>query len=150
MDKSDFLWKMVEENYTQVRQHETMRASISNIIIVLSGALLVFSSKDGVNKSDIPAFLFIAALGLFGALFSLKHYERARHHGKIGSQIRKKLAKEINAEQIIEESAKEAMSMDSPFYMKFIKLVRLHFFWMFLHLFISLLGAGLSVYVIIK
>ena len=44
---------------------KVIRYSISNIIIVLSGALLVFSSKDGVDVRDIPTFLFIAALLAF-------------------------------------------------------------------------------------
>ncbi len=80
-DLMDLLWKMYSENTTHGRHHETQRSTVSNLILVLAGALLTFTTVDkAINRADLPAAILVAAIGLFGAVFCAQHYARYRQH----------------------------------------------------------------------
>jgi hypothetical protein len=79
-EKSDFLLAMYQEHTTHGRHHETQRAGATNLIIVVSGGILAFIANKGITKDTWPLAAFLFILGLFGALFSAKHYERYCYH----------------------------------------------------------------------
>ncbi len=71
------------ENIMLHQHHEKMRFNMVNFTIVVAGAVLTFM-QDKAGANSLPGILplFLIFLGLFGALFSLKEYERAEFHHK--------------------------------------------------------------------
>jgi len=81
LEKEEFLWRMINEHMTQARHQETLRSSMTTLLITLSGAIIAFITFDKeLTATDLaPAFLLLF-LGVFGVLFSAKHYERFNFH----------------------------------------------------------------------
>ncbi len=76
-DEVEILWRMCNEDFTQARQHETLRASMTTVGAMVSAAAAGFITfDDKLALHDLPLACFVMALGMFGALFSAKHYER--------------------------------------------------------------------------
>ena len=75
------LWKVYLEEITQGRHHETQRVNVTNLVIAVAAAILALATFDkALNRSDLPLTIFLIVLGMFGAAFSSKHYERFRKH----------------------------------------------------------------------
>ena len=102
MDKIDILWGMYQENLTYCRHHEEQRAAITRIIIMVAAASTSIATFDQkISITDLPLALFIFILGLFGAMFSAKQYERWAHHYERSRKIRIELQKMIENLDII-------------------------------------------------
>ena len=101
MMEADLLLSMYNEQVAQARQHENLRAAATNLTFVAGSVLVSLLFKDGqpVVSSEAAAATLIG-IGLFGALFSLKHYERNRFHVAIARRYRKKLEELIPAADI--------------------------------------------------
>jgi len=142
-DETDFLWGMYQEHTTQGRHHETQRASVTNFILIVAGGTLAFIANKGVNKDQWILAAFLIVIGLFGALFSAKQYERFRFHMIAAGKYRKALETKLKGDTggIREEARKEHEGNYSPFLVK----MRLYYFWIFFHVLIALLGAILLV-----
>ena len=96
-DKSDILWGMYQENTTQGRHHESQRETVTNLIITITGVLLaLIALDDKLNQADLPLAIFVTLLGLWGAVFSLKHYERYLLHMSRARQYRNALDALLN------------------------------------------------------
>ena len=81
MDKNEILWKLYEDNRNYARFHELQRSTATNLILAVSAGLIGLVTFDkNINLLDLPSVLFLDVLGNFGAIFSAKHYERARLH----------------------------------------------------------------------
>ena len=81
MDKNEILWKLYEDNRNYARFHELQRSTATNLILAVSAGLIGLVTFDkNINLLDLPSVLFLDVLGIFGAIFSAKHYERARLH----------------------------------------------------------------------
>ena len=81
LEKEEYLWRMVNEHMTQARQQETLRSSMTTFLITLSGAIVAFIMFDKkLSFVDLPPAILVLLLGLFGILFSAKHYERFNFH----------------------------------------------------------------------
>ena len=74
----------------QARHHEQQRATITNYVLVVSGAALSLLSIDGFS-SNLPIGIFLMGLGIFGCIASAKHYERHRYHSKMARAYRNKI-----------------------------------------------------------
>src|SRR5581483_9619374 len=80
-ERRDLLLRLYEEDRTFARHHETQRTQASSIVIAVSAGLLAFISSDGkINAFDIPSAFLLLILGVFGIIFTQKHYERIRLH----------------------------------------------------------------------
>src|SRR4026207_1895475 len=90
-DRSDFLWGMYQEHTTQGRHHESQRASLTNYIIVVAGGLVAFIANRDVTKVKWPIATFLIIIGLFGAFFTAKQYERFRFHMVAAGKYREEL-----------------------------------------------------------
>ena len=78
-DLAEVMWRLYAENTTQGRHHETMRASVTSIVLLIAGAVLtVIGFSKGIYFEHSPVTTFLIFVGLFGALFVAKHYERRR------------------------------------------------------------------------
>lgn len=72
---------MYSENSIQARHHETQRAAVASTFIGISGAVIAFMTSDKtLSPLDLPPALLLVLLGMFGAVFSAKQYERIQLH----------------------------------------------------------------------
>ena len=140
-DNTDFLWGMYQEHTTQGRHHETQRASVTNFIIVVAGGILAFIANKGVTRDHWILAVFLIIIGIFGALFSAKQYERFRFHMICAGKYRVELENLLTTYygKIREESTNEHEKTFSSFFIN----MRLYYFWICLHLLISILGIAL-------
>ena len=80
-DSVELYWRNIKDNLDHARHHEAMRTSTTNIIVTVAGAAFAIVGYDkSICEADLPLLLFIAMLGLYGALFSAKQTERASLH----------------------------------------------------------------------
>jgi hypothetical protein len=149
VDEKEILALLYQEECSFARHHEELRASVANIIIAVSAGgmgLVAFDQKLAVD--DIPLTLFIAILGVFGAVFGSKHYERVRLHLNRARQYTKRLEELAPDMRIasLREAGDEANKKRFPRLFP----LRLNSFWVALHLLIALLGVSLTVLIFIK
>jgi hypothetical protein len=85
------LWRYYDEHAAEARQHETLRATVTSILVGFAAALVGLASTGGLEPSDIPAGVLVIAIGVLGALLSLKHYERNRLHVRIMGRVREEI-----------------------------------------------------------
>ena len=71
------------------------RASVTNFIIVVAGGILGFIANKGVTKDQWILAVFLIIIGLFGALFTAKQYERFRFHMQAAGLYRKEIEKKF-------------------------------------------------------
>jgi hypothetical protein len=70
LDKEEFLWRMVNEHMTQARHQETLRSSMTTLLITLSSAIIAFVTFDkDLSSIDLPAAFLLLFLGIFGVFF---------------------------------------------------------------------------------
>src|SRR5262245_45115208 len=88
----DVLWKMYQEHCTQGRHHETQRAAVATAVLAIAAAAIGLATIDkGLTQVDLPATVFLVAVGVFGAIFAYKHYERFSMHMKRARHYRDEL-----------------------------------------------------------
>src|SRR6266404_5113479 len=90
----DLYWKMYSEHATQSRQHETLRGTISTILVSVAAAIIAFHGnllKPGTSQPNgmFAVGIALIVLGTMGMLLRYKHYERNRHHTRILSKFRR-------------------------------------------------------------
>jgi len=90
------LLHMYEEHAAQARQHEDQRERMTNLVLLISAALVGLIGHSQFALSSLPAAVLVAFLGFYGTLFSLKHYERNRMHTKIMAAFRRELDRELS------------------------------------------------------
>ena len=144
-DARDYLLTKYREHNSQARQHENLRAMATNFIIAIAGAVLVFV-RDQDPEIRATAGIFLLVIGTFGALMSYKHYERFRYHKRYAREIDKRLREREPADNLehideIESRHKERFG--------WIARTRLYQLWVFVHLFVALLGIYLAVSMLI-
>ncbi len=77
----EMLWRLYKDDRDFARHHEMQRTNGSSLVIAISGGLIAFISLDkSINPTDMPASILLIALGIFGIVFTQKHYERTRLH----------------------------------------------------------------------
>lgn len=146
-DKTDLLWGMYQENTTQARHHEGQRQAVTAIVISLAGALLTIVGLDKtVTLADLPLSCFLVLLGLWGALFSAKQYERTTLHTERARRYRDALDESVPDAylKVLKQQADDDHNKKWPW----LHDTRLFWFWISIHLVVSLVGllvAGLAV-----
>jgi hypothetical protein len=143
LDKPEFLWRMFDEHMTQSRQQESLRSSVTTMLITLSAVVVGFITFDKeLSRSDLPASFLLSALGVFGALFAAKHYERFMFH------IARARAYRDEIERLFADTDWTALreQADAKHRAEFPRLVdmRQHRFWVIFHCLIAFVGAILS------
>jgi len=68
--EADILFKLYEEQWTQVRHLEDQRATVTNLIVVIASAILGFIVQQGLSIEILPVSLLLIVLGVYGALTS--------------------------------------------------------------------------------
>src|SRR5262245_48295007 len=126
-DDVEILWRMCNEHYSQARQHETQRTSMSQVILVIAGALLAFytSQYSGGEKFWVVP-IALACLGIFGAAFCRKQYERSKFHMRAAGLHRDRIATLLNLKLAEIRQAAKAKQKDK---FRWAERLRLNHFW---------------------
>jgi hypothetical protein len=143
---SDILWGMYQEHCTQGRHHEDQRASVTNLIIALASAMVGLLAFKDLSRNAWPLPCTLILLGLFGALFSLKHYERFRYHMKCAAQYRDALESLVPTTNL--KALRQAGRRAHRGKYKIIEDIHLFVFWVAFNLLIASLG-GILLYVVL-
>jgi uncharacterized integral membrane protein len=145
-DKTDVLWGMYQEHLVYARHHETLRANVTNYILLVGGGVGTLVSSGGFTRWDLPLTILLILLGLFGAVFSASHSERHHAHKKRAYAYRDELDKlvfqEGNYLTTIKDRVDKEVEQEYPV-LSFI--VKTHWLWMAFPLIIAVLGVVLSV-----
>lgn len=142
-DQAEVLWRMYNEHVTMGRHHETQRSSTSQIILVVVAALIgFFGSSRATHGSTGLMAVFVISLGLFGALFSAKQYERAKFHMLAAGLHRQALEARVGMNlSRIRTEAETAQALLFPR----ANAWRLNLFWIRLHLIVAFIGAAMLI-----
>lgn len=137
-DRTEVLLNMFNEHCIHGRQHETQRSTVTSILLSISAALVALVAlDDSINKSDIPVGVFLIGIGIFGAIFCAKLYERFRLHMAHVKIYREKLEK-LDPELKINELHWEAENNHTR--IAGLDIIPLNKLWVFLNLFIACIG----------
>ena len=139
MDKDELLWGLYEEHVTQARQHENQRERMTALIVAIAAGVVAFASQTDLARSELLLTVPLILLGIFGAAFSRKHYERNRMHVSIAASYLTRLDPEIYGPRQVGESRHK----DDPKYRRSYRW-RLHHFWEGLSWAVAILGAVAS------
>lgn len=89
---TDLLLALYLDDLAYARHHENLRSTITNLILVVGAALGGLIGFDqAIDSSDIPAAVFLIIVGVLGAIFCYKHYERFHSHYARAREFRTKL-----------------------------------------------------------
>lgn len=148
MDDKDILLRMYLQECEFARHHEELRATAANIMIgVTAGILGLIAFDQKISANDLPLTIFLTILGIFGAVFNSKHCERVRLHLNRGKQYFVKLDQVTPELELMRLRQGGDSATKSKF--RILYSLRLNSFWLALHLLISLLGASISVLIVL-
>jgi uncharacterized membrane protein YeaQ/YmgE (transglycosylase-associated protein family) len=140
-DRRELLWGLYEDVVAQGRHHESQRLGMTNAMLVVAAAVLgLIGLDERISDADIPAGLFLVVLGIVGAVFALKHYERFRYHMAFAKEYRNAL-KITGLSKLRAHAEDEHVSDWSKRWQRAVYNASLHWLWVSLHLFVSVLGA---------
>ena len=90
MSKQTEIWlRMYEEQTRHARHHETLRTNSTNVIVIISAAILALISSDSSSDAQhTTLWMFLIVANGMGFLMSLKHWERSRLHHSVSDRYR--------------------------------------------------------------
>ena len=140
--------RMYEEQAQQARHHETLRSNSTNVILVLSGAILAFLGTDVAGVTSLHQVLLgflLVLINLYGAILSRKHYERNRLHTRIAGTYRNVISMSTAlGGNFLDNKNDSARNCHKQKY-KIFSQVEANLLWIGLHLVTALLGAILVI-----
>jgi hypothetical protein len=90
MKDIDVLVELYKEQRQLSLHHEGQRNAVTGIILTIaSGLIAVIGFDKELTKLDLPVAFLVVFAGGFGAILSLKHYERFRFHRHRSRMLRK-------------------------------------------------------------
>ncbi|MEV4890306.1 hypothetical protein AB0K48_13030 [Nonomuraea sp. NPDC055795] len=130
-------WK---EHREQLRQCETQRSTLSNLLMVITAALSALIVQQRFSLYVLPLCVFISMAGLYGAVAVSKYYERASYHLSQARALTKDLA-----ERGVLGTDERLVQARADHYRAFPRMyrIRLHRLWVVLHFAIGLYGLSL-------
>jgi Ca2+/Na+ antiporter len=139
---------LYQEHLNQARHQENQRSTMSNLILIICSALLAAVTLDkDLSLTDLPLTLFLFSLGVYGAVFSAKYYERFKLHYERSRIVRKQLEKIINS--IDNKETQKAADIKTRKQFPIMFSLRLYWLWIILMLIISVVGLGLTVAILV-
>jgi hypothetical protein len=130
-------WK---EHREQLRQCETQRSTLTNLLLVITAALSALIVQQQFSPHVIPLCVFVVLIGLYGAVAVSKYYERASYHLSQARALTRDLV-----ERGVLGSDDRLVQARTDHYLAFPRMhrIRLHRLWVILHLAIVLYGLSL-------
>jgi len=150
MDVTEFYWGMYQEHTAHARQHEEQRERMTGAVAALGAVVVAVATTDNVDMRlpMVIAGWMLVTLGVYGAVFSLKHYERYRQHVTYAAQYRAELERllpEIPKSGTAFRKSGRERHLRRRLLFRALAAVRLHWLWSGLPLLIALGGALLIV-----
>lgn len=130
-------WK---EHREQLRQCETQRSTLTNLLIIVTAALSALIVQQKFTLNVVPLCIFVVLTGVYGAVAVSKYYERASYHL---SQARA-LTADLVARGVLgsKEGLVQARDEHNGRFPR-LHRIRLHRLWAMLHVAIALYGVAL-------
>ncbi|MEU9333005.1 hypothetical protein AB0D49_07540 [Streptomyces sp. NPDC048290] len=130
-------WK---EHREQLRQSETQRSTLTNILLVITAAFSALIVQQRFSLYVMPLCIFVSLIGLYGAVVVSKYYERASYHLSQARALTRDLA-----ELGVLATDERLVQARADHYRAFPRMhrIRLHRLWVFLHLATGLYGLSL-------
>jgi hypothetical protein len=133
--------RMYQEQITHARHHETLRAQATNLIVVISGALLAFlSSQAATPGRQVILGAFLIVVNVYGLLMSLKHYERSQLHITVAREYRNFLSKNASAFGKTLNEIRELGRTEHKKNFRIVRNIRTYLLWSGLHLLLAVIG----------
>ena len=138
------LWKLYLEHCTHVRHHETQRSMVAASILAIAAALIGLVTFDrAIRITDLPMTILLVFLGLFGALFSAKQYERASMHTERARHYRDAVDATLDGRPL--KRLKQEADAEHRKDFKHLEKLRLNKFWVALYILLAAIGCALSI-----
>lgn len=141
--------RMYLEQVTHARHHETLRAQSTNLVVVVSAALLAFLASNAATPGrQVMVGVFLIAVNVYGLLMSLKHYERSRLHVTVASRYRDVLSDNtpVGGQTLNEARESGHQAHRERFPIPLIAGVRAYAMWSGLHLLLAVIGSWVAFY----
>ncbi|SRR5216683_2620105 len=111
MSDIDLLLRLYEEDQTQARFFEGMRARTTSWVIIITGAILAILTRDGprvlhLSLADLPLTFFLLFIGLLGTVVSQQFHEHIHFHHQRARNYRNALEQTLTAPGVINPEAK--------------------------------------------
>ncbi|WP_431919947.1 hypothetical protein [Micromonospora wenchangensis] len=147
-DEVDVLVQQWLSRWEQIRHSENQRATMTNMILVLAAAGIGLIAQKGLEANLLLASGAVLLLGAFGALASLKYYERFRLHIQEAGEIRKLIDDRfpgLNLGLLADETWTEHK-------VAFPRLIKMPLYglWVALHIGIALTGGLISIVILVR
>jgi Ca2+/Na+ antiporter len=108
MNDIKILFELYKEQRDLGLHHEDQRAKVTGLMFTVATILIGLVAFDKtLTIIDLPAVTLIITLGIFGALFSLKHYERFTFHRKRSRILRDAIDAALRAEELNDSNSKK-------------------------------------------
>ena len=148
-EDKEILWNYYQEEMKQAINHESSRASITNMILIIAGVIIsIVTYDDSIELNDIPHTVFLIIIGLFGIIFNIKYYERYSFHYSRSKGYRILLEEKFS--NIDFNSSREKSNTENLSRFKIISKVRLNWLWLILNSMISVFGLVLTLKILLK
>ena len=143
-NKAVEIWlRMYEGQHVHARHHEVLRTQSTNLIVLISAALLALSGSQTGHLDGSIIGAFIIVVNLYGLLMSLKHYERSRLHASVGAEYRNVISDNTAiGGQHLDNIRTMAHQSHKP--MLGIQKLRAFVLWVGLHILLLLIGLFLA------
>ena len=148
-DDTDVLLRLCEHEWTQGKQSEDQRATITNIVLLIASAVVGLIAQIGLNARSYPLAFLLCVLGTFGAVAAEKLYERHQFHFGRARAYRGYVMRELHPSIQFDAVMEQARAEHSAAFSRMGKL-HLHHVWLALHIGILLAGVTLTAMILTK
>ena len=148
-DALDILMFEMEESWRQARQAEDQRANITNLIVIIASIIQGALTQTGFHKDALPLTILLIILGIYGALASIKLYERFKMNVNRVGEFERRL-NELCPEAQVKKILKTADLDHNTKHPLLSKKIRLRHIWIGLHILIAVLGIAYTIVILIK
>ena len=138
-----------KEEWEQRRQSENQRSLMTNFILTISSATLLLIINNGFSINTLPFAVFLIFLGLFGSAAVAKLHERGEYHIESTKVWREKVNQLYPEAELLTLRGKATKNHEKNFGNTIRKRIRLHSLWMYFNLSITLLGIGITAYILV-
>jgi hypothetical protein len=147
-DDTDVLFEFCKAHWTEMHHIEAQRATITNIIIVITSVIVGFIVQQKASLGLLPVPILLVVLGLYGILITIKLYE-GHHLAQIRCNHWYTRIDELHPNARFMQLRDAADAEHKSKYPRMSKF-RLHWLWVALHAAIALLGVGITIFIVVR
>ena len=144
MDEKQVLLELSKIELEYAKHHDNQRERMTSLILIFAGFCIASVGWDRqIGDSDAWIGGFLALVGMFGVIFSLKHYENFKLHYSRFREYRAELDKKFENSPIMnlknQGDCQHTRNMRYPF----TKRIPLHRLWASLPALIAIIGCAI-------